>query len=376
MYNYSHGIFSINHDELNNNSSYMMMNTNSMDDCSTYDLSSTNYCANRMISANLLMGNGEEGEEDAEDVFGDVINHNEDEDEDGYNANYTLKYHTNLASNHSKTHVISEATHIINGGLRSTNDSKPSNHYHIEANSAITTTNNNKSHELQCAHDHLLYINGLNPNNGPGSFKDSPNHDPHNNIKYGPALMPTEDVPLMHLYHKCVGNKNPHGHHHHDNSVMTNVSGHDRLVVGEGATSEHEARSLVAVPSVNTNIRPASNNNNKTKHKRKRGSSGSSSSPPSASSSRSRVGGSNSKKKKNSEELENQRMTHIAVERNRRRQMNEHLTALRSMMPSSYVQRVRSNPHLHLHLHTMALCLLGTDMNICPRQSLHFRPEP
>ena len=46
----------------------MMMNTSSMDDCSTYDLSSTNYGANRMISANLLMGNGEEGSEDAEDV--------------------------------------------------------------------------------------------------------------------------------------------------------------------------------------------------------------------------------------------------------------------------------------------------------------------
>lgn len=43
---------------------------------------------------------------------------------------------------------------------------------------------------------------------------------------------------------------------------------------------------------------------------------------------------------KNREELENQRMTHIAVERNRRKQMNEYLTVLRSLMPSSYVQRV------------------------------------
>ncbi|XP_016454735.1 transcription factor bHLH94-like isoform X1 [Nicotiana tabacum] len=42
---------------------------------------------------------------------------------------------------------------------------------------------------------------------------------------------------------------------------------------------------------------------------------------------------------KNREELENQRMTHIAVERNRRKQMNEYLTVLRSLMPSSYVQR-------------------------------------
>lgn len=39
------------------------------------------------------------------------------------------------------------------------------------------------------------------------------------------------------------------------------------------------------------------------------------------------------------EETENQRMTHIAVERNRRRLMNDHLNALRSLMPPSYVQR-------------------------------------
>ena len=43
---------------------------------------------------------------------------------------------------------------------------------------------------------------------------------------------------------------------------------------------------------------------------------------------------------KNKQESETQRMTHIAVERNRRRQMNEHLAVLRSLMPDSYVQRV------------------------------------
>ncbi|KAJ8541340.1 hypothetical protein K7X08_002156 [Anisodus acutangulus] len=42
---------------------------------------------------------------------------------------------------------------------------------------------------------------------------------------------------------------------------------------------------------------------------------------------------------KNKEELENQRMTHIAVERNRRKQMNEYLAVIRSLMPPSYVQR-------------------------------------
>lgn len=43
---------------------------------------------------------------------------------------------------------------------------------------------------------------------------------------------------------------------------------------------------------------------------------------------------------KNREEMEKQRMTHIAVERNRRRLMNEYLTVLRSLMPPSYAQRV------------------------------------
>ncbi|KAJ1390628.1 Myc-type, basic helix-loop-helix [Sesbania bispinosa] len=42
---------------------------------------------------------------------------------------------------------------------------------------------------------------------------------------------------------------------------------------------------------------------------------------------------------KNKEDVENQRMTHIAVERNRRRQMNDHLSVLRSIMPPSYIQR-------------------------------------
>lgn len=36
-----------------------------------------------------------------------------------------------------------------------------------------------------------------------------------------------------------------------------------------------------------------------------------------------------------------QRMSHITVERNRRKQMNEHLSVLRSLMPCFYVKRVR-----------------------------------
>ncbi|KAI3442800.1 BHLH domain-containing protein [Psidium guajava] len=46
-----------------------------------------------------------------------------------------------------------------------------------------------------------------------------------------------------------------------------------------------------------------------------------------------------SRSSKNREEIENQRMTHIAVERNRRKQMNEYLAVLRSLMPLSYSQR-------------------------------------
>lgn len=42
---------------------------------------------------------------------------------------------------------------------------------------------------------------------------------------------------------------------------------------------------------------------------------------------------------KNREETESQRRNHIAVERNRRRQMNEYLAVLRSAMPPSYAQR-------------------------------------
>ncbi|KAL8171218.1 hypothetical protein V2J09_023022 [Rumex salicifolius] len=45
------------------------------------------------------------------------------------------------------------------------------------------------------------------------------------------------------------------------------------------------------------------------------------------------------RKSKNKEEIETQRMTHIAVERNRRKQMNDYLSTLKSMMPPSYVQR-------------------------------------
>ncbi|VAI33279.1 unnamed protein product [Triticum turgidum subsp. durum] len=43
-------------------------------------------------------------------------------------------------------------------------------------------------------------------------------------------------------------------------------------------------------------------------------------------------------------------MTHIAVERNRRKQMNEYLAALRSLMPPSYAQRGHRLTVLHLNM--------------------------
>ncbi|CAF2264279.1 BnaA04g27520D [Brassica napus] len=45
------------------------------------------------------------------------------------------------------------------------------------------------------------------------------------------------------------------------------------------------------------------------------------------------------KPSKNIEEIESQRISHIVVERNRRRQMNEHVNSLRSLLPPSYIQR-------------------------------------
>lgn len=56
------------------------------------------------------------------------------------------------------------------------------------------------------------------------------------------------------------------------------------------------------------------------------------------------------KSRKNKEEIENQRMTHIAVERNRRKQMNEYLSVLKFLMPDSYVQRVLISCSKHFYI--------------------------
>jgi uncharacterized protein YaiL (DUF2058 family) len=53
------------------------------------------------------------------------------------------------------------------------------------------------------------------------------------------------------------------------------------------------------------------------------------------------------RRQRSTKNADSQQITHIAVERNRRRQVNEYLAALRSLMLDSYVHRVR-NPTLIL----------------------------
>ncbi|WOL12836.1 hypothetical protein Cni_G21604 [Canna indica] len=60
------------------------------------------------------------------------------------------------------------------------------------------------------------------------------------------------------------------------------------------------------------------------------------------------------------EEDQNQMMSHIAVECNRHRQMNEHLDDLRSFMPGSYIHRVWPRSGLVPYLCTVIkLYLIG-----------------
>ncbi|KAJ8433805.1 hypothetical protein Cgig2_025968 [Carnegiea gigantea] len=71
--------------------------------------------------------------------------------------------------------------------------------------------------------------------------------------------------------------------------------------------------------------------------------SGSGKAPPAATAGGGDGGGRKRKRRrrssKNEEQAEQQRMTHIAVERNRRKQMNDYLAVIRSLMPPSYSQR-------------------------------------
>ncbi|KAL2893421.1 Transcription factor bHLH70 [Bienertia sinuspersici] len=126
-----------------------------------------------------------------------------------------------------------------------------------------------------------------------------------------------------------------HNHNNNTNNISNSIH-NDGDLHSEGVKSESDIRKLaeeVEPQKCNSSRSKRNNNNNnqllkasslsgsclqREKRKRKR---------------------STTRPVKNKEEVETQRMTHIAVERNRRRQMNEHLNALRSLMPPSYVQR-------------------------------------
>lgn len=53
-----------------------------------------------------------------------------------------------------------------------------------------------------------------------------------------------------------------------------------------------------------------------------------------------------------------QKMSHVTVERNRRKQMNEHLTVLRSLMPCFYVKRVYL-----IHLYIFLVSTLASELS-------------
>ena len=53
----------------------------------------------------------------------------------------------------------------------------------------------------------------------------------------------------------------------------------------------------------------------------------------------------------NNKQRKYDKMSHIAVERNRRRQMNEHLKVLRSLTPCFYIKRVHTHIYSFIFLH-------------------------
>jgi hypothetical protein len=61
---------------------------------------------------------------------------------------------------------------------------------------------------------------------------------------------------------------------------------------------------------------------------------------------------------------------HITVERNRRKQMNEHLTVLRSLMPCFYVKRVSSSYYRPL-VYSIYSCVVHSFPSTYPCLSIH-----
>lgn len=135
-----------------------------------------------------------------------------------------------------------------------------------------------------------------------------------------------DEDPVYFLKFPVLNHHHHHDHHHIRESELGKEGGllhnddddddADVMIRGGGSAVQLG----ILEKNGDSSVAETNNNNNKSKRKRARS-------------------------VKTSEEVESQRMTHIAVERNRRKQMNEHLRVLRSLMPGSYVQRVLPYTH-------------------------------
>ncbi|CAL1357731.1 unnamed protein product [Linum trigynum] len=117
-----------------------------------------------------------------------------------------------------------------------------------------------------------------------------------------PTQQPIHGITSSCCWEDCFFNYNNHHHHHHSPEPCTNAFDDDVAFFNPPPQEE-------AMATASASVAPARRKRRRTKNAR------------------------------NKEEVESQRMTHIAVERNRRKQMNEYLALLRSLMPSSYIQR-------------------------------------
>ncbi|PON63742.1 Basic helix-loop-helix transcription factor [Parasponia andersonii] len=249
------------------------------------------------------------------------------EKEDNYSApmppnfaaldNYTIDHH------HQQQHH--EQSHIDDTSTADQNDDRLMVNYLLNMNS----NNNNPHHHHQQQQQQLSFADvmqfadfgpklGLNQTNKIPEEQEEDHDQPGNDMV----------DPVYFLKFPVLNDKNIMEDHHHSqsfnvvpllpagNDIVCQVK--DKEIVRED--QDHDDSS-VQLQFLGDDLQKLNNpssepNNNKNNNKRKR--------PRTA---------------KTSEEVESQRMTHIAVERNRRKQMNEHLRVLRSLMPGSYVQR-------------------------------------
>ncbi|XP_042481133.1 transcription factor bHLH57-like isoform X2 [Macadamia integrifolia] len=115
-------------------------------------------------------------------------------------------------------------------------------------------------------------------------------------------------------------------------------------IKSEGKGSHHPQSSTcpeleVVSSACNGEAKSPENRRGRNRSSRAKGQSPESKKAGSAGNSRERRNRKRARLSKHKEEVESRRMTHIAVERNRRRQMNDLLNALRSLIPTSFVRR-------------------------------------